>query len=239
MLQTKRPWGFFWPQRQEVPLLAQEYLVRPSPDKRLSWRDLTFAVVDIETSGLNAKQDAILAIGLVKIHAGRIQAGQNWYSLVRPPEDVLVGADSIRIHGLLRAELAQAPKAAEVLQKLLLQLRDCVLLVHVAAIDVEFLNRALKHHFGIKLRGPALDTARLAHNLNEREFFLQGEGVEKAPNFNLKTLSQRAGLPTFAQHHALSDALTTAQLFLAQASRLERQGSGTLAKLLQAGGCLK
>jgi DNA polymerase-3 subunit epsilon len=55
----------------------------------------------------------------------------------------------------------------------------------------------------------------------------------------LGPLAAQAGLPVYSEHNALSDALTTAQLFLSQAMQMERQGEGTLRRLLKAGRCLR
>ena len=50
----------------------------------------------------------------------------------------------------------------------------------------------------------------------------------------LQTLTEQLGLPSHHPHQALGDALTTAQVFLALATRLERLGHGTLADLVHA-----
>jgi DNA polymerase-3 subunit epsilon len=162
--------------------------------------------------------------------------------MVRPPGDVdEVGAESIRIHGLLRKELADAPLAEEVLPQLLRHLCGRVLVVHIAAIDVKFLDRALKDHYGIRVRGPAIDTARLGGNLLHNERMLSGTyGYDEAPrDTTLRALAQKANVPVHAQHNALSDALTTAQLFLAQTMKLQKQGTDTFGKLMRVGGCVK
>lgn len=230
---------FFRPHR-DLPPIARAYLGAPRPDPGLHWREASYAVVDVETSGLDPRRDALLAIGLAPIDAGRIRVSHAWYSLVRPPANLLVAADSIRIHGLLRDDLAAAPPLSDVLTELLPQLMRRVLVVHVASIDVRFLDHALRESFGIGLRGPALDTARLARSLQRNARFTEGRSDQDAgATLSLRTLAHAAGLPAYAEHHALNDALTTAQLLLAQATRLEQQGGGRLSHLLRAGGCLK
>jgi DNA polymerase-3 subunit epsilon len=227
----------FFFRRRERPAFIEAYEAGPWPAPGQQWREATYAVLDVETSGLDSRRDALLAIGLHEIVEGRVQLARRWYSLLRPPAGLLVSEQSIRIHGLTRAELAAAPPADEVLPALLGRLRGKVLVVHVAQIDVGFLNRALDVRYRTRLRGPILDTARLALTLHERAQIL-GEASRHLPDpaIQLRALAGNLGLPVHAEHDALSDALTTAQLFLAQASRLERQGSSTLRALLRAGG---
>lgn len=223
--------------RSPQPEWLQAYLAGPWPTPNTLWRAANYCVLDVETSGLDARRDHLLAVGLIEIEAARVRLDRAWYTLIRPPERVQVAADSIRIHQLTRAELAAAPPPQTVLPELLDRLRGRVLVVHVAQIDVRFLNRALKEHFGIKLQGPKLDTARLALTLHHHAQILgEARPDMPAPALQLRALAERAGLPVYAQHHALNDAITTAQLFLAQASRLQQHGRTTVGGLLRAGG---
>jgi DNA polymerase-3 subunit epsilon len=223
--------------RRHLPEFVKAYEAGPWPDQRLPWRDVRFVVLDVETSGLDVRRDALLAVGLLEVEAGRARLDRSWSSLIRPPERLLVAGESIRIHGLTRAALSEAPPMDEVLPALLERLRGRALVVHVAQIDVGFLNRALAERYRARLRGPILDTARIAMRLHQ-DAQLLGEASHgaPAPSVQLRALAERYGLPAHAQHDALSDAITTAQLFLAQAARLERQGSKTLRALLRAGG---
>jgi DNA polymerase-3 subunit epsilon len=199
-----------------------------------------YSVLDIETSGLNYKHDAILAIGLVEIDQGRIQLDRRWYTMVRPPEEMMVQADSIRIHGLLRGELSQAPPCEEVLLELVERLCRRVPVVYMASIDIKFISQALQNYFKVKMRGPAIDTRRLASTLQLHADFLSGyvHNEDIRPT-TLRSLAQQSNVPVHAQHHALSDALTTAQLFLAQATQLQQRGKTTFHKLMRVGGCLR
>lgn len=226
-----------WLRRQATPEHVRVYEAGPWPDPRTYWRDVRYVVLDVETSGLDDRRDVLLAIGLVEIEQGRVQLARRWYSLVRPPAGVLVGAQSIRVHGLMRAELADAPPVDAVLPTLLERLAQSVLVVHVSRIDVGFINRALDLCYSTRLRGPVLDTARLAMTLHQNAQLLGEVSPDMpAPAIQLRALASSFDLPVYAQHDALNDALTTAQLFLAQATRLERQGTRTLQKLLRAGG---
>ena len=79
-----------------------------------------------------------------------------------------------------------------------------------------------------------LDTARMAAPLERRLRLTRPPGPE--PSLRLPDLAAAHGLPVHPEHDPLHDALTTAQLFLALASRLERHGLATLDALRRAGG---
>jgi DNA polymerase-3 subunit epsilon len=225
-------------QQREHPAVLQRYLQAPRPDTRLPWRALPYTVLDVETTGLNPRRDAILSIGVVEIEEGRIRMDRSWYSLLRPPEHVVASRESIQIHGLMRQDVAQALPAEEVLGELLERLIGRVLVVHFASVDVDFLNEALRAYWGARLRGPAIDTVRLAHVLHQRARWTDGHDGTQVSN-KLTALAERANLPVHGEHNALGDALTTAQLFLAQAARMERQGNRSLRSLLRMGQCLR
>ncbi len=228
---------FFFRRKPAFPDFVRAYSEAPRPDPTRHWREVGFSVLDVETSGLNHKNDVLLAIGLVEVEGGRIHLSRHWYTLVRPPEGVVVDGNSIRIHGLTRAELEQAPPADAVLPELLERLTGRVMVVHVAQVDVSFLNHAMRTRWGAKLVGPIIDTARIAMTLHERAKILGSVQPDMPmPAIQLRALATRFGLPSYGEHNALNDALTTAQLFLAQATRLEGMGRPTLRGLVKAGG---
>ncbi len=220
------------------PDFVQAYLDTPRPDGEQPWRQAPYTVLDTETSGLDARRDAILAIGLVNIENGRIVLESAWQTLVQPPPGMAVASESIRVHGLMRNDLANAPPLSDVLPMLLERLRGRVLVVHVAAVDIAFLHRAMRQAYRVGLRGPAVDTARMAATLHYYRRFSRGS-ADKPPTVALRSLAQEVNLPVYPEHNALNDAVTTAQVFLALATRLERHGVATLHSLIRAGECVR
>jgi DNA polymerase III subunit epsilon len=96
-------------------------------------------------------------------------------------------------------------------------------------VERAFLGAAL-HGVGLRLAEPVLDTAGLASHL----LGAGATGEEQTPE--LSDAARRLGLPVHRRHHADGDALTTAQLFIALASHLDRsepQTIGSLARLSQ------
>jgi DNA polymerase-3 subunit epsilon len=238
VLSNVRSWPWFFRRQREIPVYVQKYLEAPRPDKNQPWRSAHYVVMDVETSGLDSKRDALLSIGLVEIEHGRIQMDTRWYTLIRPPEHLEVPAASIRIHGLLRDEVARAPTLEEILPELLRRLYGRTLVVHYAGMDIEFLNHALRRLWGVKMRGPAIDTMLVAQALHHYERLTNGFDGSHAPTA-LRPLAEQAGVPMYEEHNALADAMTTAHLFLLQAIKMEKFGMTSLRKLLAAGGCLR
>ena len=74
-------------------------------------REVTFVVVDLETTGLSPTTDSILEVALVLTDAaGRVE--RSWSTLIDPGAGVDVGPT--RIHGLVAEELIGAPGFDEV-----------------------------------------------------------------------------------------------------------------------------
>ncbi|ABU59966.1 MULTISPECIES: 3'-5' exonuclease [Roseiflexus] len=222
-----------------LPESVVAYLEAQRPDPALPWRAAPYSVMDVETTGLNPRRDALLAIGLVEIDEGRIRMDRRWYTLVHPPDDAPINPESIRIHGLLPQDVEHAPPLDAVVPDVLRRLTGRVLVVHVADVDIGFLRQAMRRLYGVDPRGPAIDTARLAWHFQRHQRLIEGLGSEQEPALQLRALAESLGLPVYPEHNAFNDALTTAQLFLAQVSMFEAQSTPRLRDLLRAGGCLR
>jgi DNA polymerase III subunit epsilon len=220
--------------RADLPAPVRRHLSTPEPPGRLPWRQATYTVLDLETTGLDPASDAIVAAGGLRVLGGRAAVATAFRLLVRP--DQHVPADAIRIHGLLPGELAAAPPLAEQLTVLLDRTVGDVLVVHVAEVDHAFLDAAMRRLWGCPLNAIVLDTARMAAALHRRLQLAQPLGRRPGTSQRLADLATAYGLPVHPEHDPLHDALTTAQLFLALATRLERHGRGTLGALRRVAG---
>ncbi len=131
-------------------------------------------------------------------------------------------AETIRIHGLRPADLVEAPPLAAALDPILEALTGRTAVAHPAWVEREFLSAALRTA-RVRLRKPLICTARLA-----------GEVLGRATDRDEIPLADAAdalGLPVHAPHTAEGDALTTAQLFIALAGRLDRRRPQTVGSL--------
>ncbi len=220
--------------RTDLEPAVRDWLGAPWPDPRHAWRRTPFTVLDLETSGLDPRRDAILAVGLVDIDEGRIRMDSAWETLVAPPAGHAIGVPSIRVHGLMPERLASAPAAPQILPELARRLAGRVLVVHVGDVDRPFLERAFRDAWRCGLWVPFLDTARITSWLDTHPQ-LAGRHQQDVPYRRLTDIARSLGIPAGRQHDALSDALTCAQVFLAQAGRLERLGLGSLGAMRRIG----
>lgn len=186
------------------------------------WRDAEFAVVDLETTGLDLARDTIVSYGAVVVRHGRIVVSESVYGLVRPECDIR--PEAVAVHTLREADVADAPPLSEAVGILRRVLTGRVLVAHAAWVETAFLSRAFRNG-GPKFRPPVVDTAALARAAGSAPRQHRCEP-------NLEWLAGTLRLPVVDPHNALGDAVTTAQVFLALASRLERLGYGTARSLV-------
>jgi DNA polymerase-3 subunit epsilon len=98
-----------------------------------------------------------------------------------------------------------------------------VLVAHAAWVERAFLDRVLRGR-GHRIGRTVVDTAALLRACRLADATSSAEP-------NLEAAARRLGLPVHTPHHALGDAFTTAQLFLALATRLERERPMTVRDL--------
>jgi DNA polymerase-3 subunit epsilon len=205
---------------------AVRYLRVEVPPAATPWRDASFSAIDFETTGLDPASDEIISFATVTVAFGRVSLADARYKLVRPKH--MPAGETIRIHGLRETDLSQAPPLSEVLDELLDSITGRALIAHVAAIEAGFLDAALGRR-GLRLRNPVVDTAALAKELRRR----QRRPAIRQP-VGLSDLARSLHLPVHRPHQADGDALTTAQVFLALATHLDRfkpQTVGSLERL--------
>ena len=181
------------------------------------WRDLEYAVVDLETTGLDLENDEIVSYGVVIIRDGRIVVADNRYAPVCPT--CTPSPASISVHTLRQVDLADAAPVSAAVDILGPLLADRILVAHASWIEQSFLTRVFAAH-SVRLHSPIIDTAALA-----RTHHLASSRDPGEPD--LEWLAERLRLPVVNPHHALGDATTTAHVFLALASKLGEAGYTT------------
>jgi DNA polymerase-3 subunit epsilon len=201
-------------------LAAGQYLATRA-DTRSPWREAEYCVLDVETTGLDLRHDQIIAFGAVPIRHGRIRAADAFYTLVRP--DRSIGAAATRVHALRRADLDEAPRMEDCVSEVLSVMTGRVLVAHAAWVERAFLSRVLRSA-RVKLHDPLLDTAALAYHCVDLP-----RHADQA--ISLEYTASVLGLPVHTPHHALGDAMTTAGVFLALATRLSTSAPRSVADL--------
>lgn len=179
---------------------------------------LTFVVIDAETTGFDPGKDRILSLAAVPVRAGRLEVAAMRSWLVYQPRAPLT--DAVRVHGILPSETLTGRPEKEVLAELLPMITGAVLVGHHVGFDVQMLNAALHRHFGVRVRNPRLDTAKLAMQVLE-PFRRTGYPGQRAPS--LDELCTHCEISPLERHTAEGDAFTTAELLMVLCSKYARQ----------------
>ena len=174
--------------------------------------------VDLETTGLDKARDRIVAIGWTLVDGGRVRFGGNRHLLIRPADNGAqsgVGA-SAAIHELRDSDVAGGDRIEAGLQALFEAAQGRVWVVHHAGLDVAFLKQACARWAGTAPAFIVLDTMRIEYRLRRRRELPVRQG-----DLQLGRIRSLYGLPRYAAHDALNDAVATAELMLAIAAQLQ------------------
>ena len=183
---------------------------------------MVFGIVDLETTGLSARADAILEIGLVVQRDGCTL--ERFSTLVRT--DAPVPAVITALTGIESAHLDGAPGLAEALARMAQVLRAHgveALVAHNARFDRGFLELAWRAHASGSPLPQFLCSLRLARRL------------VRARSYALGALVEQLGIPPAARHRALGDAEMTAHLWRELLARARLDGIHTLEALRRLG----
>jgi DNA polymerase-3 subunit epsilon len=180
--------------------------------------EVSFCVVDLETTGGSAAEHGITEIGAVKVRRGEVIG--TFHTLVDPGQPV--PAFIRLLTGITDDMLIESPRIEAVLPSLLEFISGTVLVAHNARFDVGFLNAALGRSDYPKLTNSVLDTAILARKI------LAGE----VPNHKLSTLASFLRTPHKPEHRAYADALATIDVLHHLIERVAGYGVTTLEDLV-------
>ncbi len=186
---------------------------------------VTFVVVDLETTGGTAADGGITEIGAVKLQGG--ESLGTFRTFVNP--GCAIPRQITLLTGITQAMVAPAPPPDTVLPTFLEFLGDAVIVGHNVRYDLGYLNGALERSGRPKLTNRVVDTLSLARRLVRDE----------VPNCRLGTLADRFRLEHRPSHRALDDALATGDLLhllLERAGRLGVCGLDDLLTLPTMGG---
>ena len=184
--------------------------------------EVPFVAMDFETTGLNLKKDAIVSIGIVPFTVQRIRCKDAQHWILNPHKPM--AEQAVVIHGITHSKVKSAPDLLLILDELLAALAGCVVVVHHKAIERGFLAAALQARLNEDIVFPVVDTMELeARRHRDKPLGVWGlvkqlARLRRQPSVSIRLADSRARyqLPFYQPHHALTDALATAELLQAQ-----------------------
>ncbi|MCU1669916.1 MAG: polymerase epsilon subunit [Blastococcus sp.] len=180
--------------------------------------DVTFVVVDLETTGGSPKDSAITEIGAVKVRGGTVLG--EFQTLVDPGMEIPPYISVLT--GITSTMVAAAPRIGAVLPGFLEFARGAVLVAHNAPFDLGFLKAACADNGLAWPAAASVDTAVLARRLLTRD---------EVPNCKLATLAPYFSATTSPTHRALDDARATVDVLHGLFERLGPLGITSLEEL--------
>ena len=176
------------------------------PETPLS--EVTFAVVDVETTGGSPADCSLTEVAVARFRGGELLG--TYQTLVRPREPIPSFVRALT--GISDAMVTDAPAATAILPSFLEFVGGAVLVGHNVGFDIAFLDHALVSTGREPLANEVVDTLALARRLVR----------DMVDDCRLGTLAAALALPHRPSHRALADVLSTADLLHVL---LERAGS--------------
>ncbi len=162
-----------------------------------------YVSIDLETTGLNAKEDTILEIGAIRVRNGVETAF--FHTLIDPKREI--PQHITELTGITSSDIKGKPIFREIQNELLEFLGNDVLLGHSLLFDYSFLKRAFINNGAITKKGKGnfdrqgIDTLKMAR-----------QKLDSLESRSLGALCKYYNIPLSA-HRALNDACATSLLY--------------------------
>lgn len=176
-----------------------------------------FVALDLETTGLDPRRDAVVSLAMIPFVGGVPAAG--YVTLVDPGRPI--PPESTAVHGLTDGMVRAAPPIDRVLLEVDALLATDVIVGYNVGFDLAILGRERRARRLHRVGNPVLDTRLLASGLHP-----------EWRDFTLEHIAARLGVAIVARHTAEGDALTAGHILLGLLPELEAHGLRTVPELL-------
>jgi DNA polymerase-3 subunit epsilon len=161
-----------------------------------------FVVFDMETTGLDAREDVILSIGAIAVVGNGIEVGDFLEVYIRQDK---FASKSIAFNNAVLKETNEKVVEAEGIIQFLNFVKDATLVGHNVNLDIEMVNQALKRLDLGRLKNPLMDTNAL---------FQRWKGLPDNTRTSLDDVCDALKIDKSDRHTAWGNAYTTALVFL-------------------------
>ncbi|MGI5851680.1 MAG: PolC-type DNA polymerase III [Caldicoprobacterales bacterium] len=197
----------------------EAYLINDCKPMVQNGNDLDFdqeiVVIDIETTGLDSKHDAITEIGAVKIKNRKVV--DTFQTFVNP--GIPIPEKITKLTGINDSMVRDAPIIHEVLDDFRDFCGDCALAAHNVPFDFGFLNEKAKE-FNWEINNPIIDTLALSREL-----------LKDLKRHGLNHVAKYFGIALDNHHRAYHDAIATSEILIRFFGILENMGVRTLSEV--------
>ena len=174
--------------------------------------DEEFAVLDIETTGLNAKKDKITEIAVVKVKNGSVT--ERFSTFVNPGISI---PDNIKkLTGISDEMVMDSPPIREVLPDMLDFIGNLPIVAHNSPFDMGFIKHSAEN-MGILIANPVIDTLQMSRRMFPR--------LER---HRLDAVAKHLGIKQENHHRAQGDSEAAAKIFSTCIEMLKKKGVKTL-----------
>lgn len=157
---------------------------------------MSYTAIDLETTGLDPKQDKIIEIGAVKVVQGQVR--ETYSTLVKPGRKL--SETVMNLTGITDEMLTEAMETEQAISELLAFTGDDIILGHSILFDFSFMKRCAVNH-GLSYEAYAIDTLKIARKY-----------LQNLPSRSLPALCEYYGIKR-QSHRALEDVLATVELY--------------------------
>lgn len=158
-----------------------------------------YIVFDLETTGVNVRNDNIIEISAVKVREGTI--ADTFQTLVSPGRSIPY--EATMIHGITDDMVADAPGLKTALSEFIAYIGKDVLVGHnIQSFDLNFINSAAEELFGTVIENDYIDTLYLSRSC-----------LPGLSHYRLADIAQHFGISQEGAHRALNDCIMNQKCF--------------------------
>ncbi len=218
--------NWFKKEKKDYPEYWTTYESRfQNQDLSIPIKDVTFVVLDTETTGFDYQKDRMLCIGAIKLKANMMDLTTVFERYIAQEA---FNPEAVAIHGIMRHHKYYNISEAEAIVEFLDYLQDAVIVAHHSNFDMTMINKALERQDLPHLKNKVLDTAYLFKKTKAINVLLQNDR-----NYSLDDVCNELNIPIKDRHTAAGDAMLTAQAFVKTLPRLNIKQHSTLKSLLR------
>lgn len=174
--------------------LSTREIKHPQKPKSLKAFPDNYVVLDIETTGLNPRENEIIELSALKVENNRVV--KQFSTLVKP--EGRISSYITNLTGITQSMTENAPDIKSAIKLFSDFCSDSIIMGHNVKFDISFINTNLEKHHNTHFSNDYVDTLRLARIY-----------LKTLPNRKLGTIASFFNLDTTGMHRGLKDCIVT------------------------------